>query len=143
MENICDGVKILCERMETNPEDFEHGGKFYYYGQEIDQYLVDGETRKHRMGIFNREELDMLTGSYKNMAKARYTRSVIETLVEAPAEVEQPKPSKRGGPLTTKAIRESLKEDLNKAFATEYDTYSDTFKYKAVGRYDLPDPWKL
>lgn len=147
MEDICDGVRILCERMDTNPDDFGYGGKFYEYGHEIDEMIVRPEQIRHRLTFFTQAERDMLTAAYKNFVRNHYTRCVIETLTSAAeVEVEQPKPSKRGGPLTTEAIRKELQEDLNKAFAKEYDTYSDALKYKAKDRYafgdELPDPWK-
>ena len=148
MEDICDGVRILCERMETNPEDFGYNGKFYEYGREIDETIVRPEKTQHRLTFFTQAERDMLTAAYKNFVRNYYTRCVIETLTST-AEFDQPKPAlkpKRGGPISTATLRKEIQEDLNKAFDKEYDTYSDTLKYKAVGRYafgdELPDPWK-
>lgn len=145
MEDICDGVKILCERMDTHPDDFGYNGKFYEYGREIDEMIVRPEKTQHRLTFFTQAERDMLATAYKNFVRNYYTRCVIETLVDAPDEPEKPRP-KRGGPISTATLRKEIQEDLNKAFEKEYDTYSDTLKYKAVGRYafdeELPDPWK-
>ena len=139
MEDICDGVKILCERMDTNPEDFDYEGKFYTFGNEIDEMIIHPEKVRHRLTFFTQTERDMLTTAYKNFVRAHYTRQVIETLTST-AEVEQPKPSKKGGPLTrAKIINESLAQ-LNTEFDKSYITYRAKDRY-AFGD-ELPDPWK-
>lgn len=138
MEDICDGVKILCERMGTNPEDFDYDGRFYDYGQEILSAIeADPDTLARRMRFFTQAERDMLTTAYSNMVRATYTRRVIETLVAEP----QPK---RKGPISNSWLAKDAMDGLNlafdKAYAENHET--DSYVYKAKDRYQLDLPWK-
>lgn len=138
MDNdICDGVKILCERMETNPEDFWYDGKFHTFGKEIDDYLADPVGPKSRMHIFNDVEREMLVVSYKKLCRTFYTRKVIETLVTEPEKEKLKGARKRNADL-----RAALLDDLNSAFDKEYNHMTDTYRYVAKGRYNFDEnPW--
>ena len=135
MEDICDGVKILCDRMETNPEDFEYNGKFHHFGQEIERTF---EEDKHYRALmyFTDAERDALHSAFRKMKRTNFTRVVIETLVAEPEPQEPLKARSTGRPLTSEAMREAVLGDLNTAFDKEYAVY------KAKDRYQLDLPWK-
>jgi len=164
-EEICDGVRILCERMENNPEDFIKSefnpstmeqtlGKFYYEGRNI-----EGLAKGHPDAIegywhLTQAERDALVQSYKNMMRNEFTRRVVEKLLDAPAPEQEIRFTTQGrnvgkSILTTAQIQNESLRLLNKSFEDAYNHSADALKYKASGRYatgfggePLINPWK-
>ena len=155
-DNICDGVKILCERMDSNPEDFTEYpidapsglpngmGKFHYDGRLIER-LARGEHDAHEAYWYlTQAEKDALISSYKKMMRQEFTRATVEKLLEQPeSELDVAKAVRKANRPLTKAqmTNESLKllnESFDEAFSKNHVT--DSLVYKATGRYD--PPWK-
>ena len=157
-EEICDGVKVLCERMENNPEDFIEGpinpntfdrnlGKFYYDGRNVEELAKGNPNAQETFWHLNQAEKDALVKSYKNMMRNEFTRRVVERLLE------QPEPErirfKGKGPLTMAQIASETRNGLNESFDKTYEKnhYTDSFVYKETGRYawfsaqEIPNPW--
>jgi hypothetical protein len=141
-EEICDGVKILCERMENNPDDFIEGpidpnsfsrtqGRFYYDGRNIEA-LARGTPESD--GVFwhlNQADKDALVKSYKTMMRNEFTRRVVEKLLEQPEpepEVRYTAQAQRAGKSIVSNMKASVWDEVYKA-APPF------VKYKASDRY--------
>ncbi len=165
-EEICDGVKILCDRMENNPEDFSDSpinpntfdrklGKFYYDGRNIEELAKGNLNAQETFWHLNQTEKDALVKSYKTMMRNEFTRRVVEKLLEQPEPEPERKYTAQGARAgksiltTAQMTNESLKllnESFDEAFSKNHET--DSLVYKAAGRYagflaqEIPNPWK-
>jgi len=150
-DEISDGVKILCERMESNPEEFldqpydpntfdRKLGKFYYEGKNIEE-MAKGESETV-FWFLSPAEKQALVAAYVRMIRTEHTRVVVERLLDKP----EPEPEKKytgqgvraGKSVLTKAqmTNESLKllnESFDEAFSKNHET--DSLIYKSAGRY--------
>lgn len=163
-EEISDGVKILCDRMESNPEEFLEQpyepntfdrklGKFYYDGKNIEA-MAKGEA-DHKYWYLTAVERQALITAYLRMIRTEHTREVIERLLDKEPEEAQQALPKGLKPISKQSMINSMTPALDSMFTKEYERYreeqyqkaeADLLKYKASGRYtmshDIPDPWK-
>ena len=98
MSEFCAGVKILLERMKSNPEDFdllEHNvanmieirGKFYFFGKNMEHLLVrqDKQTVLDNWPdwhYFTKEEQDALIAGFKEMKRAKFDKEIMERVFD-------------------------------------------------------------
>lgn len=151
-EEICDGVKVLCERMENNPEDFTEGpidpntfsraqGKFYYDGRNIEGLARNIPDAVEAYWHLNQAERDALVLSYKKMMRGEFTRRVVEKLLEQPEPAQEirytaPSRGKSNAILTTAAMQNASLRLLNESF-DEAMAGPSYVKYKAKDRYAI------
>jgi hypothetical protein len=99
-----EGVKVLIERMKTNPEDFEvvldekykHGmkeGRFYWVSEQIRDYLRIGNNHLH-LTLLMKEDLNALVEAFKEKHQQEFTDKVMKDLFK---EEETPSPAIAGG----------------------------------------------
>jgi len=99
-----EGVKVLIERMKTNPEDFElaqdknykHGlkeGRFYWVAEQIRDYLRIGNNHLH-LTLLMKEDLNALVEAFKEKHQQEFTDKVMKDLFK---EEETPSPAIAGG----------------------------------------------
>ena len=96
MSEFCAGVKILLERMKSNPEDFEMidydpsilqgvQGRFYQFAQSMDDMVI-GKQDKNRpwrdWQYFTKEERQALLGGFKEMKRAKFDKEIIERVFD-------------------------------------------------------------
>jgi len=96
MSEFCAGVKILLERMKSNPEDFElhqydiptmQGvkGRFYDFAQSIEGIIL-GTVEKGRpyrdWHYFTDEERKALIDGFKGMKRAKFDKGVMERVFD-------------------------------------------------------------
>jgi hypothetical protein len=96
MSEFCAGVKILLERMKSNPEDFElldydaslmHSvkGRFYDFAQAVEG-IVLGKTDKDRpwkdWQYFTKEERQALIDGFKEMKRAKFDKKIMERVFD-------------------------------------------------------------
>jgi hypothetical protein len=85
-----EGVKVLIERLKTNPEDFEvvldekykHGmkeGRFYWVSEQVRDYLSLGNNHLH-LTLLKREDLDALVEAFKEKHQQEFTDKVMKHL---------------------------------------------------------------
>lgn len=85
-----EGVKVLIERLKTNPEDFElvqdknykHGlkeGRFYWVSEQIRDYLTIGNNHLH-LTLLMKEDLDALVDAFKEKHQQEFTDKVMRDL---------------------------------------------------------------
>lgn len=143
-EEICDGVKILCERMENNPEDFEDNsfsqntfdrslGKFYYEGRSIEELAKNSPNAQEAFWHLNQAEKDALVKSYKTMMRNEFTRRIVERLLDRP----EPEPEKK---YTAQGVRagKSVLSGMKASVGVWDEIYKESppfVKYKASDRY--------
>ncbi len=96
MSEFCAGVKILLERMKSNPEDFEMieldvrsmtnvQGRFYDFAQSIEGVIL-GTTEKGRpyrdWHYFTDEERKALIDGFKEMKRTKFDKTVMERVFD-------------------------------------------------------------
>ena len=96
MSEFCAGVKILLERMESNPEDFEMvefdistdqgvQGRFYQFAQSMDDVIL-GKQNKDRpwrdWQYFTEEERQALIDGFKRMKRANFDKHIMERVFD-------------------------------------------------------------
>ena len=85
-----EGVKVLIERLKTNPEDFEvvldekykHGmkeGRFYWVSEQIRDYLRIGNNHLH-LTLLMKEDLNALVEAFKEKHQQEFTDKVMKDL---------------------------------------------------------------
>lgn len=74
-----DGVRILIERMKTNPEDFEHGGRFKWVAES-----VEAKTSRNGAGFWflRSEDADALVNAWKEVMAEKFSRKVMTDLFD-------------------------------------------------------------
>jgi len=78
-----EGVKILIERMKTNPEDFasatsSYGGRFSWINAELQNRIERGGG--HPLDMLPQEDVDALLGAYREIRQQDFTDKVIKSL---------------------------------------------------------------
>ena len=96
MSEFCAGVKILLERMKSNPEDFEMidydpsilqgvQGRFYQFAQSMDDMVI-GKQDKNRpwrdWQYFTKEERQALLDGFKEMKRAKFDKEIMERVFD-------------------------------------------------------------
>ena len=126
-EEICDGVKMLLDRMQNNPEDFEYAGKLQGYGNTMEEVLRNPPAHQP-LWYLNETEINALIDGYKEMHKQKFTAKVIQDVYRPAPEydinMDRPygaKPSKLITPqkITTEALA-ILERELDKEYAKNY-----------------------
>ena len=121
-EEICDGVKMLIERMQTNPDDFGYGGNMHGYSNTMEEVLR-GPPSHQPMWFLSETEKEALIKAYTDMHKANFTAGVVQSIINPEPQydinMDRPyqKPSKI---LTSKAMMEQAQHILEKEFEKEY-----------------------
>ena len=98
-----EGVKVLIERMKTNPEDFQihpipqgvKRGKFYWITEEMQKYL-NIQSGHYYMTLLKKDDLDALVDAFKDMHQQEFTDKVMRDLFKEEEE-QIPTPSMAGG----------------------------------------------
>lgn len=122
------GVKILLERMENNPEDFvgsDDPEKMYETPKfsvftDLMRDIVRGDKVKHwdDWYLLTKEEQSALIQGYKNMMRSRFDRGIMRRLLEEPEEKVRfgKKDYNLGTPLTADQITRDALDILEKEF---------------------------
>ena len=82
-----EGVKVLIERMKTNPEDFQmhpipqgvKRGRFYWVTEEMQKYL-NIQSGHYYMTLLKKDDLDALVDAFKDMHQQEFTDKVMRDL---------------------------------------------------------------
>jgi hypothetical protein len=101
-----EGVKVLIERMKTNPEDFQmhpipqgvKRGRFYWITEEMQKYL-NIQGGHYYMTLLKKDDLDALVDAFKDMHQQEFTDKVMRDLFKEEEQI--PTPSIAGGWMST------------------------------------------
>lgn len=122
-EEICEGVQMLLDRMQNNPEDFEYEGKLYGYRNTMEEVL-SAPPANQPLWFLNETEKKALSDGYREMHKRMFTAKVVQDVFRPAPEYDfnmdrpyQKKPSKIIAPASM--IKQTT-ELLNEAFEKEY-----------------------
>jgi hypothetical protein len=88
-----EGVKILIDRMESNPEDFEDRdfepntgritrGKFKGVADVLKKRLSGERPAWDAMNVLSTEEIEALTAAYVKMERKKFTNGIMAKLLE-------------------------------------------------------------
>ena len=108
MSEFCAGVKILLERMKSNPEDFEKHdydmatdnfieGRFYDFAKLIGQVIYAGETERPWADwhYFTEEERQALIAGFKEMKRTKFDKDIMERVFDERYSVEHQREERR------------------------------------------------
>lgn len=126
------GVKILLERMQNNPEDFlgtdeppYHPPKFSIFA-DLMRDILRGEKVRHwdDWHLLTKAEQSALVEGYKNMMRARFDVGIMRKLLEEPEDAgiklkSRSHPS--NGPLTAAQLTNEALMILEKEFSKSID----------------------
>ena len=134
-KEFCQGVKILLERMQNNPEDFVGNDEPPYSSPKFEMFadlmndVIRGERVKNWQDwyLFTKAEQTALIEGYKDMMRTRFDRGIMRKLLEEPQEPVVKK-EYYGKPLTTSAIQTEALRVLEEKFAQEYTKNPTMFK---------------
>lgn len=122
-EEICDGVRMLLDRMQNNPEDFEYAGKLLGYGNTMEEVLRNPPAH-HPLWYLNETEINALIDGYKGMHKQKFTAGVVQAILAPEPEydfnMDRPykSPSKIIAPQSMiKEAQKLLEEEFEKEYA--------------------------
>jgi hypothetical protein len=96
MSEFCAGVKILLERMKSNPEDFEMidsnplnntyvRGRFYDFASSMEAMLLNRGNKDRTWGdwqYFTEEERQALIDGFKGMKRAKFDKGIMERVFD-------------------------------------------------------------
>jgi hypothetical protein len=121
-EELCDGVKMLIERMQTNPDDFDYGSRLAEHQRMVDE-LFETPKGHQRLWFLNDAEKQALMNAYREMHRTKFTAGVVQSILapEPQYDINMDRPYKI--PSTILAPKNMLKqatEILNKEFDKEY-----------------------
>jgi hypothetical protein len=92
-----EGVKVLIERMKTNPEDFQmhpipqgvKRGRFYWITEEMQKYL-NIQAGHYYMTLLKKDDLDALVDAFKDMHQQEFTDKVMKDLFKEEEQIPTP-----------------------------------------------------
>lgn len=93
-----EGVKVLIERLKTNPEDFElvqskdyrrdmTEGRFYWVTEQVKSYLT-GQNTHYYLTLLKQEDIDALVNAFKEKHQQEFTDKVMRDLFKEEGEGE-------------------------------------------------------
>jgi hypothetical protein len=112
-----EGVKVLIERMKTNPEDFQmhpisqgvKRGRFYWITEEMQKYL-NIQSGHYYMTLLKKDDLDALVDAFKDMHQQEFTDKVMKDLFKEEEQI--PTPSIAGGWMSNSTTISPLQNTL-------------------------------
>ena len=120
-KELNDGITMVIERMKTNPEEFEYGGKMYEYANMAAE-LMD-KSAHQRLWFLSAADKKALVTAYTDMHKQRFTTGVVQTIFEPKPEydinMDRPVRTKRTIGTSLNTLKQAAKI-LDKEFEKEY-----------------------
>lgn len=118
IEEMNEGVRILLERMKTNPDEFETPfGKWQHV---VDQVMGRVEGNKNIMPFLHDQEISVLFDGLRDMERNKFTADILRSLADVNEEGEQlnlpyiPTPTKHTRSTRLKAEMEQAVKDFKR-----------------------------
>lgn len=143
MSEFSDFTKLVLDRMETNPDEFEAGNRWDTLVRALEARAIGQFDDRYARTLWPLEplELEALMAKYRKLYLARIHKDMLKNIVSG-ADKERGQYTlsndinpltggimRGNGPLTTTAIANQALGMLNKAFD---DAYSDTIAYDSA-----------
>jgi hypothetical protein len=126
-EELNDGITMVIERMKTNPEEFEYGGKMYEYANMAAE-LMD-KSAHQRLWFLSVADKKALVTAYTDMHKQRFTTGVVQTIFDPKPEydinMDRPVRTKRNiltSPSMIEQTTKILQDEFDKQYAKNRNT---------------------
>jgi len=149
MTDAFTAVDVLVARMESNPEDFRHGGKFTWVADATYEMIINypdsTSTPKNNLKwLLTEQEQARLMAAYRNLARMQFQQEVFAKLCADPAE---------RSPQRTEAMcldpngnikiigSQEVREKAQEVFAAEYDKYMQRQATEAQQNAARGVPW--
>jgi len=82
------GVDILIQRLKSNPEDFDYGGKFHHFAETLSE-IAGGSERLRRttdpirpLYFLSEEDRTALVEAWKEYMRGQFATDIMRTLME-------------------------------------------------------------
>lgn len=120
-EELCDGVKMLIERMQTNPDDFGYGGTMQGYSNTMED-ILRGPSAHQPMWFLSEAEKKALIKAYTDMHKQNFTAGVVQSILNPPDyDINMDRPYQNQSKIIAPAsLAKQAAEILNKEFDKKY-----------------------
>jgi hypothetical protein len=89
MNEPCDFVKLVLQRMDSNPEEFEHYGRWNSLCEGLERYA--GAYTGNRpvpdrnvMWAYDQFEVDLMVAKYREIYRAREYKSMLKSILAGP-----------------------------------------------------------
>ena len=127
-EEICEGVKMLLDRMQNNPEDFDYEGRLYGYRNTMEEVLRHPPADQP-MWYLNQTEIKALIDGYTAMHKQKFTAQVVHDILRpAPDyDINMDRPYQKPSTILTpkyvlKEATKILSDEFDKQYAKNRNT---------------------
>ena len=145
MSDAFTAVDVLVARMEANPEDFRHGGKFRWVAEAIYEMIINypdsTSTPKNNLKwLLTEQEQVRLMAAYRNFARMEFQQEVFAKLCADPEESRERMRIKSDGAMKiigTQEVLAKAQEVLN----AEYDGYMQRQAIEAQQNAARGVPW--
>lgn len=87
IEEMNEGVRILLERMRTNPEEFER--PFGKWQNIVEQIMLRGGGTENVLSFLHDAEIKALSDGLLNIARNEFTAAILRSLAEVNEDGEQ------------------------------------------------------
>lgn len=130
-EELCDGVKMLIERMQNNPDDFDYTGRLYEHHSMINE-LSEVPKGHQRLWFLSDVEKKALIDAYKEMHKTKFTAGVVQAILNPPEyDINMDRPYQKPStmlapPSMMKQAREILNQEFDKEYLKNYAQSNNT-----------------
>jgi hypothetical protein len=121
-EELCDGVKMLIERLQTNPDDFDYGGRLYEHTNMIGE-LFEIPQGHQRLWFLTDAEKQALVNAYKDMHRARFTAGVVQSILapEPQYDINMDRPYQKPSKILAPSyMMQQAQQILEREFDKEY-----------------------
>ena len=159
MSEFSDFTKLVLARLETNPDEFQLGGRWDTLVRGIEAYVRDDKDDRYYRTLWPLDdpEIHVIVAAYRKAYLARLHKDMLKNIVsgdDLPKYVEPIKGTLRGSSpstvLTTSAMQQQTMDVLQKEFDKSYNDaftnaivkgegqpIADSVTYKATNRYSL------
>lgn len=136
----CDFVKLVLQRMDSNPEEFEHYGRWNSLCESLERYAGAYEGKntvsgRNALWAYDQFEIDLMLAKYREIYRAREYKNMLKNLlvgVEPKAEgtlMRGPQyatqlganiTSTNRGILANSVLQQDMRTQINSAFDQAY-----------------------
>lgn len=82
----CDFVKLVLQRMDSNPEEFEHYGRWNSLCESLERYAGAYEGKntvsgRNALWAYDQFEIDLMLAKYREIYRAREYKAMLKNLL--------------------------------------------------------------
>ncbi len=113
----CDFVKLVLQRMDSNPDEFEHYGRWNTLCESLERYA--GAYTGNRplpdrnvMWAYDEFEVDLMVAKYREIYRAREYKSMLKSILAGPEQKAEWKDTIPGAQYTANIARAQIGSGL-------------------------------